>query len=294
MCFCKRYYDNFFTTHLRMRENQMKKDHKKDFTYSRVRRTPYVDMKENYYHLYHEIYYFLGGHRKFFIHDKEYTVQKGDLLVIPKGEIHKSTYISSNEDHERIAITFEDSYIEYLLREMGEKGIGIYHVSVPFEQRDFVERIFAKMADEYILKDDYSKMLISQNITELLIYIFRQTEMRDSGNGSEMTDQSMIEAAQYILEHYVEEISLEDMAERFQMSTSYFSRKFKSVTGFGFKEYVNALRLKNARMLLKGTNLSIMEISEQCGYENSNYFGDVFKKMEGISPREYRKNCGVK
>ncbi|OYP47874.1 hypothetical protein CG709_03195 [Lachnotalea glycerini] len=78
-------------------------------------------------------------------------------------------------------------------------------------------------------------------------------------------------------------------ASQANMSATYFSRKFKNVTGFGFKEYLCKIRLTEASKLLLETNQSITEVAFSCGFSDSNYFGDVFRKLKGVSPLQYRK-----
>ena len=80
------------------------------------------------------------------------------------------------------------------------------------------------------------------------------------------------------------------MAEFVGMSSTYFSKKFKEVTGFGFKEYILNIRMKKACLLLLETKLSVTEIAYETGFNDSNYFGDVFKRIKGVSPLKYRKN----
>ena len=65
--------------------------------------------------------------------------------------------------------------------------------------------------------------------------------------------------------------------------------KFKETTGFGFKEYLLALRIKHACDMLLNTGFSITEIAYSSGFNDSNYFGDVFKRIKGVSPLQYRK-----
>ena len=100
----------------------------------------------------------------------------------------------------------------------------------------------------------------------------------------------MQEIATYMYEHFSEKITLDDMAKKFSMSRSYLSKKFKASTGFGFKEYLINVRIKNACTLLLQTNKSITDIAFECGFNDSNYFGDAFRHIKGISPNKYRKN----
>ena len=64
---------------------------------------------------------------------------------------------------------------------------------------------------------------------------------------------------------------------------------FKQATGFGLREYLVNLRIQRACELLLSTTLSITDIADKCGFNDSNYFGDAFRKAIGVSPRDYRK-----
>ena len=106
-------------------------------------------------------------------------------------------------------------------------------------------------------------------------------------------DEAIQRVAKYICMNFHTPITLADAAKQANMSPSFFSRKFKRTTGFGFKEYLNNVRLKEASTLLLETNDSITDIALRCGYNDSNYFGDVFKKIKGMPPYLYRKNKGM-
>lgn len=97
------------------------------------------------------------------------------------------------------------------------------------------------------------------------------------------------EVARYISENYQSEITLHNAAQMAYMEDTYFSKRFKLLTGFCFSEYLTQLRIKAAESLLAKTELNIREISDLCGFSSSNYFGDVFRRIKGISPSEYRK-----
>lgn len=96
-------------------------------------------------------------------------------------------------------------------------------------------------------------------------------------------------AVRYLEQHFTEEISLSEVAEKFFFTASYFSIFFKKGTGKTFSQYIKELRMERACALLRDTNKKVSEISEKVGYADSAYFGKVFKKHTGLSPEEFRK-----
>jgi two-component system, response regulator YesN len=97
-------------------------------------------------------------------------------------------------------------------------------------------------------------------------------------------------AKQYLLEHYGDsELTLESMADALGASPVYVSRLLKQELGMTFVAYLTQLRMKKAVQLLSGTELTIHEIAERVGYETQHYFSTAFKKVNGVSPNQYRK-----
>lgn len=94
----------------------------------------------------------------------------------------------------------------------------------------------------------------------------------------------------YIDFHYKEELSLDHLAKLCSVSSSYLSTLFKKETGVTVTDYINGTRVRQALLLLNSTSLSIQEISEQCGFSDSNYFTRTFKKFQGKSPKSYRES----
>lgn len=93
----------------------------------------------------------------------------------------------------------------------------------------------------------------------------------------------------YLCYHYTQNISLDDIAEAVNYSKSYIRQLFREKAGQTITQYINLLRIKNAKEQLSSTALSVREISENLGFCNSNYFSAVFKKATGLRPLEYRK-----
>lgn len=94
---------------------------------------------------------------------------------------------------------------------------------------------------------------------------------------------------QFLENNYHEDISLEMVADRMRITTSYLSTYFKGKTGVNFKDYLTNLRMTKAKQLLQETDLKIQDIALRVGYQNRNPFIRMFRKHTGLSPRDYRK-----
>ncbi len=96
------------------------------------------------------------------------------------------------------------------------------------------------------------------------------------------------EACGFIENNFSMDIGLEDAAANCRLSSFYFSRLFKKQKGQTFIEYLTSRRIKEAKYLLSESRFSIKEVSRRTGYNDPNYFTRVFKRVENISPSEYR------
>lgn len=100
---------------------------------------------------------------------------------------------------------------------------------------------------------------------------------------------------QYIMDHSHEDISLETLASKVDLSPIYISKTFKEKLGVNYIDFLTECRIENTKKLLADSALSLKEITFEVGYHDPNYFSKVFKKMCGISPSDYRKSiAGVK
>lgn len=108
--------------------------------------------------------------------------------------------------------------------------------------------------------------------------------------GKKMQDTKPIRTAkQYIAEHYMEQLSLDDIAQVVHFNSAYFCTVFKREVGLNFSDYLINCRLYAAKEFLRDTNLSMAQISEKIGYTDTKYFSKLFNKIVGIKPSEYRK-----
>ena len=97
-------------------------------------------------------------------------------------------------------------------------------------------------------------------------------------------------AINYIREHFDENISLDMLAERLEITPEYLSTLFNKEVGINFSTFLKKFRISQAKRLLKGTDDKIYAIAVQVGYNDPKYFNRVFKEEVGVSPGEYRQN----
>jgi two-component system response regulator YesN len=99
----------------------------------------------------------------------------------------------------------------------------------------------------------------------------------------------IFEIVKYLDSHYADDLTLQNIAERFFLSREYISRKFKQQFQENLSDYIERIRMAKAKLLLLNPQYRIAQIAELVGYKDEKYFSKVFKKLDGISPNEYRK-----
>ena len=99
-------------------------------------------------------------------------------------------------------------------------------------------------------------------------------------------------AEKLIEEHYMEELSVQQVAAQLHLSPGYLSTLMKRYTRMSFVEYMTSVRIKHAKSYLRKSGFRVYEIAELVGYPDQFYFSRIFKRVTGRSPAEYRKQHG--
>ena len=240
-----------------------------------------------HYHDWYELYYIKQGSCIYYIGKKKYLVNEGDWVFIPPKTDHKVLYISV--PHERWLMYFSKDYLPLEL-DVGIRKFVKNPIYTPNPEDD--ERMFdilMKAYNEFSNEDEYSAALYKSYLVELFANFVRKPTYRSNKPDEKETDIFITHIMDYIKYNYAQNISLNNIAAENDISVSYLSKKFKTATGYNLSEYVRAIRINQAKKLLLETDDSISEISEKCGFNDSNYFSYVFKQLENISPLNYRK-----
>lgn len=136
-------------------------------------------------------------------------------------------------------------------------------------------------------KTDDTDLLTAQQIVTILTMIC--TESGEENAAASALETKLKDVLHYLDEHYTEDISLDNLADRFYISKYYLSREFKKAFGTTIIQYILAKKITNAKELLRYSNASIEDIAGLCGIGDASYFNKVFKKIEGCTASEYRK-----
>jgi transcriptional regulator GlxA family with amidase domain len=105
-------------------------------------------------------------------------------------------------------------------------------------------------------------------------------------------DQEIGKVQDYIGSHYDELLTINGLADKFNMSHRTFIRKFTAVTGNTPLEYIQRVRVEAAKRLLEKGKLSVEQVCMECGYSDFGFFRNIFKRLTSLSPQEYKKKYG--
>lgn len=232
-------------------------------------------------HDHYEVYYLLEGSRTYFIDNRQYSVQAGDVVLISKRILHKTT-IRETGAHSRLTLYFTDDYIPEVLRK-NVSALFSHCVLTPKNKKE-VKDCFFSLLEAQKTEENYKDEWMKCRMFELFVSLGKSIETQKTA------DDFITRTAAYLTQHLSETITLSSVAEHFSFSVSYFSRKFKKEAGVGFQEYLTILRTKSGAKLLEESDLSVTEIAGKCGFSDSNYFSSVFHRVYNMSPRAYRQS----
>ncbi len=254
-----------------------------------------ISMPHHHLHDVFEMYYLKKGQRYYFIKDKTYYLQPGDLILINPYEFHGTMNVG-NYAYERVLIHFQKGYLSTILKNIPDidiyepfrNGYRIIRFS-PNEQSQ-VEILLSFLLTEFQANNPHKEIHLKMLLIQLFLLILRCPNCLRESTITKIPPhhQMILEAISYIANHYNEDLNLNFVSKKFCFSPWYFSKIFKQATGMLYIEYLNKIRINEAQKLLIKTNKSITEIAGDVGFNSLTNFGRVFKQIADCSPRQYK------
>ena len=223
----------------------------------------------------------LSGKGKFTYQKQEYHLAPKTCLLIDCN--HSYSHQSSEEEPwELMWIHFNGNIISpYLTYYNTLVPSLLFHVENYTDFTTIIEQCMQLSSK----KDLTSEFFIHKTITDLLTLCISRNQKETVDTSTE----KLREIKKYIDQNFMDDISLSDIAERFFISKYHLAREFKELYGMTVGNHITACRITYAKTLLRFTDLKIEEIARKCGIGDTNYFTKVFKKLEGTTPKVYRK-----
>jgi AraC-like DNA-binding protein len=240
----------------------------------------------------HRLLLVIGGALRLRLPGAERTVLAGALLFVPeRAELSLQRSAGAAVRRMRFGRGLLDPLSlagvgDEILQMLNGSRIRVARLAAAgFQEARSLFSLLEQEADER--KPGYRAML-RVKLQELLLLLYR-TENAGAGSGAGSVRFRIEDARAYIEEHYADDLSLSRLAARYGLNPSYFSRVFREQAGTPLFEHINGIRIAKSCQLLKRSQIDIVEIAYAVGYNNLSHFNRYFRKIVGMSPREYRK-----
>lgn len=270
-----------------------------------IQKVNFVIGVSNIYADYHKIYDCIAQCEKCVLH----KVYKGKDRIIYFEKVPQPIYDTQfflndtfrknfanalkNEDIRKISVLLEELSVvlyNYSKRTDGKTVLGIYDILV----EEFYLTIFGYSQNDEVIES--KKEILQQgryfySVSGLFHYLGEiiGSEIQSISKKKEEQSIKPVKLAQrYIEKHYMDDITLEEIAKEVGWTATYLSSSFKKNTGKSVVDYLTYIRVQHAKELLLDTERSIGEVADIVGFHDAKYFATRFKKITGVSPNEYR------
>ena len=257
-------------------------------------------------HTFIELVYVISGNATHLVGDRTFPATKGDLFIINYNTSH--AFFESDDASEPFVVydllftpkfldaslldnvrfeSINSSFLFYSLFPAMQAGPDI-HISGS-SYNSFGD-LFNKIYQEFTYRENGYLDMIRAYVVELIIKIFRKMGAVSHPEIFNRQAQIVDTTLDYLRQNYQKQLSLDDLAAQVFLSKDYFARLFRETTGMPISALLQQIRIDEACKLLAGTDTKIDDIAGECGFNDIQYFYRIFKKVTGMTPRQYRLN----
>lgn len=237
-----------------------------------------------------EILLICSGTSEFLIHDRKYPVGPGDIVIYNAGIVHDDL-TGPETDIGYYCAAIGDLHMpglpeNALIRE--EAGY-IFSAGGQFEVlQNLFAMMFHSLSTEEAGAEGFSKSLLRAVLVKVLTIVEESEGIVDPAPEDASILGNRVKA--YIDDHYMEQLTLAQIGEAMNASPHYLSHVFKKMSGYSPIQYLLRRRIGEAQTLLISTDIPIVEIAGQVGFDTQNYFNAQFTRQVGMPPKKYREN----
>ena len=245
----------------------------------------------------HEIIFVTDGRAEIDTGSKVYHLKPGSIAFFSSMETHQVNAVSF--PYKRYIISIHHDYFHKAVTEPRLISIfknrpfsfrHIIHLKPPLENETAV--LLEDMLLEFDEKDFFYEKVLSDCLFKCLVLLYRNYPGSFPAFSMNESSRIIFSIQKYIEQNYAGTIRLADLSKKHGMNMHYLSRRFKEITGCGFKEYIQMTRISHAKDLLIYSDKDISSISMELGFSSTPHFTASFKQTTGYTPSNYRKSFG--
>ena len=247
-----------------------------------------------HHHDFYEVYFFLSGNVQYNIESRSYLLTPGDVLLISPMELHQPMFGTEQREYERIVLWIDKQFLESI--DLAERSFtACFDTKDPNHsnllrpegvQRQFLTFLLEQLIQENSSKDPYQEICALSYLAQILVLLNRLALQQRKEEPVTAPDSTVYSVLGYINEHYSENLTLDDLANKFFISKYHLSREFQRLVGTSVHRYIVQKRLVMAKQMLSSGKPS-SEVYQSCGFGDYSNFYRAFKTEYQISPKEY-------
>lgn len=235
--------------------------------------------------------------------DAPFDYLPGESVIVPANETMRIHFPEAEAENpsQCIALAVPQEQLQQTLNYLNDQyrkpdeqsswsiAFNKYHFENDAEITALINKLMRVSMSNDMAKDIYADL----GLKELLIRLVQSQHLQQVQNES-LTDGNssrMHYVVAYIKAHLSDKITVEQLSRLAYVNRNFFFKLFKEQFGVTPVEYINQEKIRMAKQLLGSSNLSLSDISWQCGFSDVNYFSRMFRKCEGISPKQYEQKA---
>ncbi len=248
-------------------------------------------------HEFVEISHIVSGEAEHEINGIKYHVHRGDIIAIRRGIPHTFRPTDCGEPFVAYDVMFTESFlstddvsdISIMCNDLFSANEKSGDIRISGGGYQLLGELFHKIYSEFRTRGSGYLDIIRAYVTELVVNIFRRLEDSGAGRMSLRLKGAVRSTVAYLEENFRRNVTLDELAQRIFFSKDYLNKVFREITGAPIGVYMQKIRLGEAKRLLLDTDFTVSEVAERSGFRDMKSFYTVFKRLIGITPREFRE-----
>ncbi|MBE6633732.1 MAG: helix-turn-helix domain-containing protein [Ruminococcaceae bacterium] len=251
-------------------------------------------------HEYLELTYITRGTAEHCLDGQTVTVREGDYFIVDYGSRHSYRNTDGQGFDNTDCLFLPElldpvlkgtkslrSLLEHYLLHFNQRALAQNPVRMVFHDSDGrVGELIERMQKEQMERAAGYTEFLRCYLVEILLLTLRRMENASAAATGDDVSSCLVE---YIREHYMEQITLGELAKRFNYSLPYLSKRFREDVGVSFVSYLQSYRVMEGCRLLASTNRTLADIAGMVGYRDVKFFANMVKRHTGFTPREFRR-----